>query len=280
VKDKMTKSQNILPGNTDLHLPFVISLPHCSGRVPEEVRPALILSDEQIEESTDKGTKEIFGAIPAKAVVCARWSRLLVDLNRSPDQRNAKGVIAIKDYQGRVIYREGCIPNKQETESRVMEYYRPFHNELKAALDDANIIGLFDCHSLDGTGPLDAPDAGKKRRDIILSNNGDEMGNENPALGKTTCPAETLHMISAAFQRAGFSVSINDPYAGGFITTHYGQKLAGTGRIAVQIEINQDLYLEPGTGQLAEEKVKEIRAKVFSSFEEITKELLPHEFRC
>jgi N-formylglutamate deformylase len=276
VKDKMTKSQDILPGNTDLRLPFVISLPHCSGRIPEEIRPTLMLSEEQIEESTDVGTKEIFGSIPAKAVVCARWSRLLVDLNRGPDQQSAKGIIALKDYHGRTIYRNGCIPNKQETESRVIEYYRPFHNELKAALDDSNIIGLFDCHSLNGIGPLEAPDAGKKRRDIILSNNGDEKGNENPAFGKTTCPAETLHMISTAFRKAGFSVSINDPYAGGFITIHYGQKLAGTGRIAVQIEINQDLYLEPGSGQLAEEKVKSIRAKVFSSFEEITRELPPH----
>jgi len=72
------------------------------------------------------------------------------------------------------------------------------------------------------------------------------------------------------------SVSINDPYAGGFITTHYGKELACTGRIAVQIEINQDLYLDPGTGQLAEEKVKSIRTKVFSSFEKITRELPPH----
>ncbi len=262
--------------NSPVRLPFVISLPHCSGRVPEKIRPAIILSDEQIEESTDMGTKEIFGSIPAKAVVYARWSRLVVDLNRGLDQRNSKGIIALKDYHGRIIYRNGCFPNKQETESRVLEYYRPFHNELKAALDDSNIIGLFDCHSLNGIGPPEAPDAGEKRMDIILSNNGDETGNENPAFGKNTCPAETLHMISTAFRKAGFSVSINDPYAGGFITTHYGRELAGTGRIAVQIEINQDLYLEPGTGQIAAERLKSSMAKVFRSFEEIARKLTPY----
>jgi len=276
----MTKSQDILVGNAEFHLPFVISLPHCSNRVPEEIRPTLDLSDKQIEKSTDMGTKEIFGSIPAKAVVSARWSRLLVDLNRSADQRDAKGVIALRDYHGRVIYREGCIPDKQEAERRLKEYYRPFHDELKAALDGQDIQGLFDCHSLNGVGPLEAPDAGKKRRDIILSNNGDEMGNENQALGKTTCPAETLHMIRAAFQRAGFSVSVNDPYAGGFIATHYGGVLSGTGRIAVQIEINQDLYLKPGTGKLETQKLENVRTKVFQSFEEIARELLPHEFRC
>jgi N-formylglutamate deformylase len=271
----MTKRQDILLHNSSVRFPFVISLPHCSGRVPEEIRPAIILSDEQIEESTDMGTKEIFGSIPAKAVVCARWSRLVVDLNRDSDQRNAKGIIALKDYHGRVVYRDGCIPNRQETENRVIKYYRPFHNELKAALDDLNIIGLFDCHSLNGIGPMDAPDYGIRRKDIILGNNGDETGNQNPALGKTTCPAEILHMISAAFQRVGFSVSINDPYTGGFITTHYGQKLAGAVRIAVQVEINQDLYLEPGTRQIAAERLKSVMAEVFRSFEEIARELPP-----
>ena len=275
----MTEKQDIMPHVSDRCFPFLISLPHCSSRVPEEIRPTLALSDEQIEESTDVGTKEIFGSIPAKAVVCARWSRLLVDLNRGPDQRNARGVIALKDYHGRVIHREGCIPDKQETERRLEEYYQPFHNELKAALDGQDIKGLFDCHSLNGIGPLEAPDAGRKRRDIILSNNGDEMGNENPALGKTTCPAEILHMIRETFQRAGFSVSVNDPYAGGFIATHYGGVLSGTGRIAVQIEINQDLYLEPGTRQLETQKLENIRTKVFQSFEEIAREFLSREFR-
>jgi len=270
---KMTKRQDILLHNSSVRLPFVISLPHCSSRVPEEIRTNLMLSDEQIEESTDVGTKEIFGDIPAKAVVCARWSRLLVDLNRGPNQRNAKGIIALKDYHGRVIYREGCIPDEQETERRIKEYYRPFHNELKAVLDAQDIKGLFDFHSLNGIGPLDAPDAGRERKDIVLGNNGDEMGNQNPALGKTTCPPETLHMISKAFQRAGFSVSVNDPYAGGFIATHYGGVLSGTGRIAVQIEINQDLYLEPGTRKLAAERLKCVRAKVLLSFEEITRKL-------
>lgn len=234
-----------------------------------------MLTDKQIEESTDVGTEEIFGSIPAKAVVRARWSRLLVDLNKGQDQLNSKGVIALKDYHGRVIFRRGWFPDKQETKKRIEEYYRPFHNDLKAALDSQDIKGLFDCHSLNGIGPLEAPDAGRKRKDIVLSNNGNEKGNQNSALGKTTCPAETLHMISAAFQRAGFSVSINDPYSGGFITTHYGRALTGTGRIAVQIEINQDLYLEPGTGQFETQKLENIRAKVFQSFREIAKELPP-----
>jgi len=279
MKVKMTKRQDVLPHSSSVRLPFVISLPHCSGLVPQGIRPTLRLNNEEIEQSTDIGTREIFGSLPAR-VVCARWSRLVVDLNRGPSQEDAKGVIALVDYHGRAVYREGFTPDKQETERRLKEYYRPFHDELQAALYDSKVKGLFDCHSLYGTGPVEAPDAGRKRKDIILGNNGNFMGAVSPALGKTTCPVETLHMIKEVFQRAGFSVSVNDPYAGGFIATHYGHVLAGTGGIAVQVEINQDLYLEPGTGKLETQKLGDVRTKVFQSFKEIARELPSREFRC
>jgi len=72
-----------------------------------------------------------------------------------------------------------------------------------------------------------------------------------------------------AFQKAGFSVSINNPYAGGFITTHYGQKYARMGKISVQIEINQDLYLEPNSVQPVAERLEEVRGRVLQAFRKI-----------
>jgi hypothetical protein len=50
----------------------------------------------------------------------------------------------------------------------------PFHDKLEDAFASPGIKFLFDCHSLNGIGLKDAPDSGKKKRkDIILSNNGD-----------------------------------------------------------------------------------------------------------
>jgi N-formylglutamate amidohydrolase len=43
----------------------------------------------------------------------------------------------------------------------------------------------------------------------------------------------------------GFSVSRNRPYAGGYITEHYGQP--GTHVHALQIEINRGLYMNEAT---------------------------------
>lgn len=252
-----------------MKLPFVISVPHCSGRIPERIRPDLALSNDEIADSIDLGTKEIFGSLDAGAVLCSEWSRLVVDLNRDPERRDHKGVIARIDYFGRSIYRTNLFPDQREISSRLREYYWPYHNRLREALAGPHIKGVIDCHSLSGIGPSEAPDAGEKRKDIILSNNGDHMGKTTPVLGKTTCPPELLSLMKQAFLRAGFSVSINSPYTAGFIATHYAEAFADRGIFAVQIEINQDLYSGPGTGKVAPGRLADVRSKVYGCLDEI-----------
>lgn len=253
-----------------MKFPFILSIPHCSVRVPEEIRSTLALTDSEILDSVDMGTAEIFGVLPAQFIFPADWNRLVVDLNRASDRHDAKGVVAQVDYHGRFIYRPECIPDETERSRRIKKYYWPYHKRLVEALECEDIKMLFDCHSLYGTGPKEAPDAGIKRKDIILSNNGDKYGNEDKGLGtKTTCSTKFLHMMIEAFQKSGFSVSVNDPYRGGYITTHYGQKYIGAGKMAVQIEINQDLFIKSGDRHPLPEKLEDVKRRVFMAFEKI-----------
>ena len=240
-----------------MKLPFVISIPHCGTRVPEELRSSMALNRCEILESVDSGTSEIFSRIPAQVIVQAQWSRLVVDLNRNPLQRDGKGVVALTDYHGRRIFNEGCEPSAEQIEQRVLRYHAPFNQQIESAIERPDCLGLFDCHSLNGTGPPDAPDAGQKRKDITLSNNGDAGGRPRHAAGPVTCPPDLMLTIAALFERQGFSVSLNIPYKGGYIINHYAGRLSKNGRFAVQIEINQDLYmgnqdLEPDMDATAE----------------------------
>jgi len=253
--------------------PFIISLPHCSEWVPEDLKGTFALTNEEIWESTDRGVLEIFGALPAKKIIFAQWNRLVVDLNRSPSRRDGRGVVPHVDYHGRSIYRSGCIPDEQEIERRLSEYYWSFHKRLVDSLKETDIKALFDCHSLNGTGPEEAPDPGKRRNDIILGNHGDDSGNMNQARGSITCPPETLRLIKKAFEKSGFSVSLNDPYPGGFITASHGKKLTDMGKIAVQIEINQDLYLEGTPKRLSPIRLEQVKARISQSFKEIASTL-------
>jgi N-formylglutamate deformylase len=250
-------------------LPFLVSLPHASNDLPDHVRPHIALSDDEIRESSDLGTLEVFGSLPVRTVLRASWSRLLVDLNRSPAQRDRKGVIPRIDYNGRTVYRDGFFPDGVEFERRLSLYYWPYHHRLAQAMADPEIAILFDCHSLVGIGPPEAPDPGKRRCDIVLGNNGDLQGNRTSLQGTTTCGKEALGCMKEAFERAGFTVSINDPYSGGFITLHYGQLFAHLGKMAIQIEINQDLYIEKGQNTIHAQTIAGVGLKVQEAFETI-----------
>ncbi|MBW1735631.1 MAG: N-formylglutamate amidohydrolase [Deltaproteobacteria bacterium] len=252
-----------------MSLPFVISVPHCSGKIPEQMRTVLALSDLEIRDSTDLGTREIFASLEAEYVLCARWSRLVVDLNRDPRRLDSKGVIPLVDYFGRPVYLGDSLPDQREAEERLRNYYRPYHNILKEALARPRVRGLIDCHSLTGTGPPMAPDAGRKRRDVVLSNNGDQDGNTAPGMGPVTCAPELLDRVKNSFLRAGFSVSINAPYTGGFIVTHYAHEFAHKGKFAFQIEINQELFSELEAGKISSERLTRVKSRIRRCFDEI-----------
>ena len=204
-------------------------------------------------------------------MLCSRWSRLVVDLNRDPERRDIKGVIAGIDYSGRSVYGPGMSPCGSEVEERLRRYYWPYHLRLGEALAGPHIKGLFDGHSLNGVGPSEAPDAGRKRKDIVLSNNGDHAGEMTPSLGPTTCPIALLNLMKTVFVEAGFSVSLNDPYSAGYITTHYGRRLTGSGKFAVQVEINQDLFIEPGTTKIDPKKLAAAGLRIRGCFGDIAR---------
>jgi N-formylglutamate amidohydrolase len=76
-------------------------------------------------------------------------------------------------------------------------------------------------------------------------------------------------MMEDIFKRNGFSVSLNHPYSGGFITTHYGEQLVAAKCFAVQIEINQDLYMPSGEQRLLPDKIDQTRENIFQSLDHI-----------
>ena len=80
------------------------------------------------------------------------------------------------------------------------------HREFGAAV-------LVDCHSMPSTaGPKDE----RPRADIVI---GDRYG--------TSCVGIVAEVIETILRERGYVVSRNKPYAGGFITEHYGNPAAG-----------------------------------------------------
>jgi N-formylglutamate amidohydrolase len=93
---------------------------------------------------------------------------------------------------------------------------------------------LIDCHSmpheaLENMGP---PGAG--RPDVVL---GDRFG--------ATASGAVMDQVEAAFIAAGLKVARNMPFAGAYITQHYGRP--SRHQHAIQVEIDRALYMDEAT---------------------------------
>ena len=108
---------------------------------------------------------------------------------------------------------------------------------------------------------------------MVLGNNGDGKGERGDSRGTITCAPDTLLMMKEVLEESGFSVSINHPYAGGFITTHYGEELFSKGKMAVQIEINQSLYMDNTNPGVRMDMVSDVSRKLAQALRQIARRL-------
>lgn len=227
----------------------IFASPHSGNIYPQAFRNASILSSAQLRRNEDMYVDRLVsGAVAAGApLLSARFPRSYVDVNRAPDElpevwsdgpikesaRAQAGIGVVPTHIGErtPIYRRP--PSRADARARVDQLYHPYHEALRTLIDEAQSrFGqalLVDCHSMPGFAPM-----GSRRPDVIL---GDRFGQ--------SCYPETLFNLRQILQAEGLSVAVNYPYAGGYVTEHYGKP--DTGVEVIQMEINRDLYLNPIT---------------------------------
>jgi N-formylglutamate amidohydrolase len=239
-----------------VRVPFVFCSPH-SGRVyPKSFLEASRLDARTLRKSEDCYVDELFaGAVSLGApLIAARFPRAYVDLNREPYELDpelfAEPLPAFANTQSiRVIGGLGTIARVvSETEEiyrekltvaaaleRIERLYKPYHAALARLLDDARrqfgIAVLIDCHSMPSTS---AGQPSGARPEFVL---GDRFG--------VSCDGRLTRCVQELLIAAGYTVQINRPYAGGFITEHYGRPARGFH--ALQVEVNRSLYMNEGT---------------------------------
>src|SRR5262249_29731400 len=151
----------------------------------------------------------------------------------SPRVTAGLGTLARGVANGEEIYRRKL--RVAQAIARIERYYRPHHHALPDLLDGPpapfGACPPIHGHSMPARGgPMDR-DAGRRRVDFVL---GDCHG--------STCAPEIVDLAHEFLESAGYHVTRNVPYAGGYTTRHYGQP--DTGVHALQIEINRSLYMD------------------------------------
>lgn len=244
----------IAPERRDL--PLVLSSPHSGSYYPAEFLAASRLDRQTIRRSEDTHVDALM--LEAAALGCpllrANFPRAWLDVNREPYELDPKMFAgALPTYANvrsvRVAGGLGTIARivseREEIYARPLAVdvalaridlvYKPYHRVLRQLVVDTRtafgVAVLIDCHSMPS---LVRGSHGRARPDIVL---GDRYC--------TSCISELTDLVAQILTRSGYSVSRNKPYAGGFITEHYGQPARATH--ALQVEVNRGLYMDERT---------------------------------
>ena len=237
-------------------VPLVFNSPHSGRRYPQAFLAGSRLDALGIRRSEDHYVDELFSVAPALGapMLVAHFPRAFLDVNREPyelDPRMFDG--ALPSYANissiRVAGGLGTVPRVvaenmeiyrhrlpvEEALARVETIYKPYHACLRRLIVRTHVAFgfavLVDCHSMPGN--IRVSGSGM-RPDFII---GDRYG--------TSASAELSGGATRLLEAMGFSVVRNKPYAGGFITEHYGRPAKGLH--ALQIEVNRGLYVDETT---------------------------------
>jgi N-formylglutamate amidohydrolase len=236
-----------------LTCPLVFNSPHSGRHYPIEFLRQTRLDRYSIRKSEDLHVDELFALVlrAGAPLHVANFPRAYVDANREPfelDPRMFEGALPAYANIGsaRVAGGLGSIPRLvgegieiyghrlpiDEGLSRIEYVYKPFHRNLRLLLNRAyqnfGKAVLIDCHSMPSSVRLTSHGI---TPDIII---GDRFG--------MSADVTIIDAAVSCLRSLGFSVVRNKPYAGGYITEHYGRPTRGYH--AVQIEINRGLYMQ------------------------------------
>jgi N-formylglutamate deformylase len=233
--------------------PALFNSPHSGSTYPQAFLGISRLDIATLRRSEDSFVDELMAGVVAHGypLMHAHFPRCFVDVNREPYELDPRmfegrlpsfantrsmrvagglGTVARVVGDAQEIY-DRRIP-VDDALARIEGLYKPYHRALRRLFTrlhrDFGAAMLIDCHSMPSSaGHRDE----RPRPEFVL---GDRYG--------TSCVGVVAETVEQTLRSMGYTVSRNKPYAGGFITEHYGNPAAGLH--AIQLEINRALYMD------------------------------------
>lgn len=233
--------------------PVIVEIPHAGLWVDGPALATLAAPARSIGRDADLWVDELYANAPAKGatMIVSHVSRYLVDLNRSekdvdaesvegapPSARATRGIVWRLTSEGTRVLDAPL--SRRELERRLDKYYRPYHGAVaelivrkRKRFGHAIVIAA---HSMPSVGRGANGDAQIHRADVVPGTR-----------GRTSASPRFIDAVDAEARAAGFSVSHDDPYQGGFTTVHYGRPKEAAH--VVQVELARRLYMDETTLQ-------------------------------
>jgi N-formylglutamate amidohydrolase len=233
--------------------PIIFNSPHSGSVYPHDFLSASRIDLAALRRSEDSFMDELIAGLSLRGFPTVRvnFPRSYVDVNREPYELDPRmfvgrlpsfantrsmrvagglGTIPRVVGDGQEIYRERI--GVDDALARIEALYKPYHRALRRLINKAHqafgAVVVVDCHSMPSIGvSRDEP----RRPDVVI---GDRYG--------TSCAPLLPDMVEETMRALGYSIGRNKPYAGGFITEHYGNPASGLH--TVQVELNRSVYMD------------------------------------
>lgn len=245
---------------------MILHIPHASKTIPDKYRDQFVLSEEELKAElfrmTDAYTDELF-AFPGATTICFPVSRLVVDVERFPDDadepmsRVGMGMIYTHTADGRALRRRLDPREKAELKAR---FYDTHHDRLTRAvhaeLDQQGRGLIVDCHSFPSL-PLPCD------RDQSVPRPHFCIGTD-----PFHTPEDLSRLMAETVEEMGYEVGLNRPYAGTIVPL---ECLGKDDRVAsLMIEVNRSLYMDEKTGAKTEpfDSIKQFIQGILNSVSE------------
>lgn len=233
----------------------LLSIPHSGEDIPEEFRPFLCASLEQMREDVDYKVHELVDIKELQkngiGVIVAHVHRVCVDLNRSEEncvmfwKENTRGVPLV-----------GKEVTKADEEHFIRKFHKPFFEIYESLIRDlSRQLGkkapVIDLHSMPSKPTAyhmkQNPNQKTSRPDFCVS---DQHG--------ITCSPDFITYFTNELLALGRSALINNPYIGGYVTTFVNRFETQN----IQIEINRSIYMDEEKKVLLPELARPLRSQL------------------
>jgi len=252
------------------HAPLVLDSPHSGTNYPDDFRHACEMPE--LRQAEDTHVEKLYDFAPSMGIawIEALFPRSYLDANRNVTEidtsmfedewrgeveSDAKALAKVRLGKG-LVWRitDNGVPlysrklTAREVEGRIANCWRPYHEAVARAIDDAHrrhgySIHL-DCHSMPAvSAPYSTDFPGLVHADFVI---GDRDGTTaDPRLSKKICS----HLESL-----GYTTSYNHPYKGVELVRRYGDPARD--RHSIQVELNRKLYMDEATLEMTPQAAK------------------------
>lgn len=223
--------------------PIICNVPHSGTVIPEEFRSDFVLTQQDLDKEVlymaDNFTNYLYGELLyVSSYIISKISRVVLDIERfqneedEPMSKVGMSALYTRTSSGEVL-RNISDENKITLEKIYKEYHDSFTKLVNDSLVKNDKAIIVDCHSFPSVPRVYEPEQGLHRPDICIG------------VDEYHTPKELVDILQSNFEKHGYRVEINTPFAGSIVPMDYYKKDDRV--VSVMIEVNRKLYMNEKT---------------------------------